>query len=125
MALVGDLCGVGVAPEAAKRLGLTKGSAVGAGTTNADAFQLLKDATFLSCTGAASSGFKLPADAELGVPYVLSNVTANAMLIYPGTGNSINGDTATTGTVPLNTRGTTICIRYSATEWMAIIGAAG
>lgn len=125
MALAKDLMGVGLPDQAAVRVGYVQGTAVGAGTTNADAFQLLKDATFLTVTGAAASGFKVPADAELLRPYVIANADANAKLIYPGTGNSFNGDTATTGTVPLNANATTICWRTSPTTWVAMVGAAG
>lgn len=126
MALAKDLMGVGVADQAAQRLGYTLGTAASAGSTNADATQLLKDATLVSITSTgASEGVKMPSDAELGVPYVLANTSSNALLIYPGTGISFNGDTATTGTVPLTARGTTMCIRTSATTWVAIGGAAG
>ena len=125
MALAKDLMGVGLPDQAAVRLGYVQGTAVGAGTTNADAFQLLKDATFLSVTGAAASGLKLPADAELLQPYVIANTSANAMLIYPGTDNSINGDTATTGTSPLAARATCIYWRTSPTTWVGLVGAAG
>lgn len=124
-ALAKDLMQVGISAEAAQRLGFVLGTATGAGTTNADAFQLLKDATFITCDGAVSSGFKMPADAELLVPYVLLSVDSDAMLIYPGSGKNFNGDTDTTGTVPLNARGVTVCWRVSATRWAALIGAAG
>lgn len=125
MALAKDLMGVGLPDQAAVRMGYVPGTAVGAGTTNADAFQLLKDATFLSVTGAAASGFKLPANAELFCPYVIANIDANAKLIYPGTGMSINGDTATTGTSPIVARGTNIYWRTSPTTWVGLVGAAG
>ncbi len=125
MSLAQDLCQIGFEPQAAQRLGVTLGTATGAGTTNADAFQLLKDATLVICDGAASSGFKMPADAELGVAYTLASADSDAMLIYPGTGLNFNGDTDTTGTVPLNARGTTVCTRVSATRWIAVVGAAG
>lgn len=124
--LAKDLMQVGIADQAAQRLGFVLGTATSAGTTNADATQLLKDATLVSVSsGGASEGVKLPSDAELGVEYVLANISANALLIYPGTGISINGDTATTGTVPLTARGTTRCIRTGATTWVATVGAAG
>lgn len=125
MALAKDLMQVGIVDQAAQRLGFTLGTATGAGTTNADAFQLLKDATLIICDGAVNSGFKMPSDAELGIPYILVSVDTDAMLLYPGTGKNFQGDTDTTGTVPLNALGTTMCIRVSATRWAAIIGAAG
>jgi hypothetical protein len=126
MALVGNLIQVGIQPEAAKRLGYTVASATAAGSSNTDATAIGKAATLvLVSTTGASQGVKLPSDAELGVPYVLGNITSTAALIYPPASGQINGDTASTGTVPLTARGTTICIRVDNTNWVAVGGAAG
>lgn len=126
MALVKDLCGVGIAPEAAQRLGFGVATVAAAGSSNADATVIGKGETLVKVTvGGASRGVKLPADAELGQVYVIANVSSTAALIYPPASGQINGDTATTGTVPLTARGTTICIRANATDWVAVGGAAG
>lgn len=126
MALVGNLVQLGVQSEAAQRLGFTVASVTAAGSTSADATAIGKAATLvLVNTGGASQGVKLPADAELGVPYVLGNISGTAALIYPPASGQINGDTASTGTVPLTARGTTMCIRVNNTDWVAIGGAAG
>lgn len=125
MALAKDLMQVGIADHAAERIGFTVGSLTSAGTTSADAAQASATATLVQVTGAASSGIKLSANAEVGVTYVYGNVSANAILIYPPTGGQINGDTATTGTVPLAARGTTMCIRTGVNSWVAVCGAAG
>lgn len=123
MALAKDLMQVGVADQAATRVGFQQGTLTSAGTTNADAAQMLKNATLLVVTGAAASGVKMPADAELGAPYVIVNGDANAKLIYPGTGNNFNGKTATTGTIALNANATTVVYRTSATQFAAQVGA--
>jgi len=126
MALVKDLCGVGIQPEAAAIFGFTVASVTTAGSSASDATTLGKAATLVKVdTGGASQGIKLPADAELGVEYVLGNISGTAALIYPPTSGQINGDTASTGTVPLNARGTTRCIRVDAINWVATVGAAG
>lgn len=122
MALAKDLMQVGVPDQQAIRTGFQQGTLASAGTTNADAAQMLKNATMLTVTGAAASGVKMPADAELGVPYLIINGDANAKLIYPGTGNNINGKTATTGTVALVANGTTMVWRNSATQFAALVG---
>lgn len=126
MALVKDLMGSGIQAEAATRLGYVVASIAAAGSTAADATVIGKAATLVlvSPTG-ASQGVKLPADAEIAQPYVIANMTNTAALIYPPTGEQINGDTATSGTVPLATRGTTICMRVDAANWVAVGGAAG
>lgn len=126
MALVNNLIQLGVQGEAAQRLGFTVASVTSAGSTAADATTLGKAATLvLVNTGGASEGVKLPSDAELGVPYVLGNISGTAALIYPPTSGQINGDTASSGTVPLTARGTTMCIRVDNINWVAIGGAAG
>lgn len=123
MALANDLMQVGIPDQAAVRLGYVKGTLTSAGTTNADAAQMLKDATMLVVTGAAASGVKMPSDAELGQPYLIINGDANAKLVYPGTGNNFNGKTATTGTVDLAANGTTLVWRVSPTQFAALVGA--
>lgn len=126
MSLAKDLMQVGIADQAAVRLGFQTASVTAAGTTNADATTLLKSQTLvLGTVGASTPGFKLPADAELGVPYVIGNISANAGVIYPPALGQINGDTVTTAGVPLTARGTTICIRVNTVNWVAIGGAAG
>ncbi len=123
MALAKDLIQVGIVDQAAYRLGSVIGTLTSAGTTNADAAQMLKAATQLTVTGSASSGIKMPSDAEHGQLYIIINGDANAKLIYPGTSNNINGKTATTGTVALNANGTTLVWRNSATQFVAVVGA--
>lgn len=126
MALVSNLIQVGIQPEAAQRLGYTVASIAAAGSTAADATAIGKAATLVLVTpSGGSQGVKLPSDAELGVHYVVANVSSTAALIYPPTSGQINGDTASSGTVPLTARGTTICIRADNVNWVAIGGAAG
>lgn len=124
--MVTDLMQVSIPDQAAQRLGFTAANITSAGSSATDATSIGKAATLVRVdTGGASQGVKLPSDAELGVWYVLGNISGTAALIYPPTSGQINGDTATTGTVPLNARGTTACIRTGATSWLAIVGAAG
>lgn len=126
MALAKDLMQVGIPDQAAVRLGFQVASVTAAGTTNADATVLLKSQTLVLATvGASTPGVKLPADAELGIPYVIGNISGNAGVIYPPASGQINGDTATSGGVPLTARGTTMCIRVDSVNWVAIGGAAG
>lgn len=126
MALVNNLIQLGMQGELAQRVGFTVASVAAAGSSASDATALGKAATLVMVTpSGASQGVKLPSDAELGVPYVIGNVSSTAALIYPPTSGQINGDTASSGTVPLTARGTTICIRVDNVNWLAIGGAAG
>lgn len=126
MALVNDLMGCGLPDQAAQRLGFTVASIAAAGSDNTDATAILKAQTVTQVTPTgASQGVKLPSDAELMQPYIIANVSSTSALIYPPASGQINGDTATTGTVPLTARGTTVCYRTGATTWIAVGGAAG
>jgi hypothetical protein len=123
MALAQDLMGVGLPAQAAQRLGYVKGTLAATGSGNTDAAQMLKDATAIVVTGSASTGVKVPANAELMQPYLIVNGDANAKLVYPGTGNNFNGKTTTTGTIALNANGSTLVWRVSATQWAGLVGA--
>lgn len=126
MPLAKDLMQVGIPDQAALRLGFTTASVTAAGTTSSDATVLLKMQNLVLLTvGASTPGVKLPADAELGVPYFIGNISNNAGAVYPPALGQINGDTVTTGGVPLTARGTTICVRVDTVNWIAIVGATG
>lgn len=126
MATAKDLVQLGLEPQVAQRLGYTVASIAAAGSSATDATVIGKAATVALVTpSGGSQGVKLPSDAELMQPYIIANVSSTAALIYPPTDGQINGDTATTGTVPLTARGTTICYRTSVTGWIAVGGAAG
>lgn len=123
MALAKDLSGLGIAPQVAHRIGYVQGTLTSTGSSNTDAAQMLKAPTALVVTGSASTGVLVPTDGELMQEYIIINGDANAKLIYPGTGNNINGKTTTTGTVALNANGTTVVWRVSGTQWAAQVGA--
>ncbi len=126
MSLAKDLMQVGIPDQAAVRLGFQTASVTAAGTSNSDATTLLKSQTLVLVTvGSSTPGVKLPADAELGVPYVIGSISNNGGAVYPPALGQINGDTVTTGGVPLTARGTTICIRVDTVNWVAIVGATG
>ena len=124
MSLAKDLMQLGIPDQAALRLGYQVGTITGGGTTSADANVMAASATLVTVTGGnTNSGIKLPAGAELGVPYVIPHLGANTILIYPPTGGQINGDTATTGTASLLTRSAAVCIRIDSVNWAVISGA--
>lgn len=125
MSLAKDLMQVGIPDQAAVRLGFQVASVAATGSGASDAATLLKSQTLVTTTGSASTGLKLASDMELGVPIIIANLDANAKLIYPPTGGQINGDTASSGTVPLTARGTCIVVRIDSTNWASVGGAAG
>lgn len=119
-----DLMGLGTPAEAALRLGWPAIEGVSAaGTTAADATVLKKGQRLVFMTATGADGLKLPADAELMVPYIIHNTSGSTGLIYPPTDGRINSGTATTGTLSMATLKTAIFWRGSPTHWVAILTA--
>lgn len=115
-----DMVGLGVAAELASREGYPATSAVtGAGTTTTDATVLLKAQRVVLAAGSSNSGIRLPSDAELMVPYIVSVTGANTIKIYPPTSGTFNGAAADTP-IAIVTVLAGIFYRYSTTGWVAI-----
>lgn len=114
-----NLMGVGIPAEAAAQIGLSAIAAItAAGTTAADATILNKQNTFVNMTASGSDGIKLPANADLGVEYIIYNSSGSTGLVYPPTSGTLNGGTATSGTLSLATLKVARFIRYSSTGWV-------
>lgn len=120
--LAKDMMGVGMAAEFASREGFPSSSAVtAAGTTTSDATVLLKAQRVVVMTASGADGIRLPADAEMMVPYIVT-ATGGAGKVYPPTGASFNEDTADQSqTVGVNLAA--IFYRYGALNWVSICGA--
>lgn len=118
--LAKDMMGVGQAAEFARREGYPGTSAItGAGTTTTDATVLLKSQRVVLAAGASNSGIRLPSDAELMVPYIISVTGANTVKIYPPASGTFNGAAADTPIAVVTVLGG-IFMRYSSTGWIAI-----
>ncbi len=116
---VRNLMGVGMPAEQAAQVGLSAILAVtAAGTTAADATIIKKQTTFVNMTASGSDGVKLPADADIGVEYIVYNSSGSTGKVYPPTSGTINGDTATSGAKSLTTLKVAAFIRYSSTGWI-------
>lgn len=87
-----------------------------AGTTNADATQLVADFNVVT-TASTNQGVKLP-DVEVGSSVVVVNGTAAApLLVYPPASGQINNLTATSGGRGIGAGKAGIFIRGSAVHW--------
>jgi len=120
MALANDLMGVGIAGEAAMRLGFSNLAAVtaaGTTTTNATVLKKLQNAVSVTATGV--DGIRLPSDAELLSPYLLFNDSGSTCVVYPSTGGTINGGAS----LSLADNKTAIAWRLSTNVWAAILTA--
>ena len=92
-----------------------------AGTTNADATGLSAAINRVT-TAAASTGVRLMAP-EQGSQVAVINSGANAVLVYPSTGASINALTATTGGFSVAAGGRALFIGTSSANWFAVLSA--
>lgn len=92
----GELMRSGMAAEQAQLLGanLDGTTETAAGTTQTDAFALIGNITLFG-TVASGAGARLPS-ATGKSPYFVFNGGANALLVYPATGETINASSANT-----------------------------
>lgn len=96
MPLTKNLMGEGLPGPLASALGFAGDEVTGltaAGTTNADALQLVSGVSQIA-TCASGAGVILP---SVGGFKTVINNGSNACLVYPGTGKQINNGTVTTG----------------------------
>lgn len=122
MPIPSRLLGSGVAPLAAVNIcGDVTDSITAAGTTNADA-TAVSSAINRVTTTALNTGVRLLVP-ETGATMVVINSGANALLVYPGTGASINALTATTGGFSIAAGGRALFVGTSSTNWFAILSA--
>ena len=121
MATTSDLIGLGVPPRQAQRLGFgaTTSSLTATGTTSADALQLADGVNIFS-TVAASTGAKLVSALNAG-RNVIVNGGANALLVYPATGEQINNGTVTTGTYSIAAGKTALFETAGPLRWVATL----
>lgn len=126
-ALALALAALGIPPEVAKRIGLNGGSNNGrgigaitaAGTTQATATVVKKDANFLDVTAAGgATGVVLPTDAEIGAEYWLCNASGTAATIYAPGSQTINGTAGSTG-VSLANNAMRVFLKINATRWQS------
>ena len=122
MAIPSRLLGSGLSPLAAVNVcGDVTDSITAAGTTNADA-TALSSAINRVTTTALNTGVRLYLP-EAGSQVVVVNSGANALLVYPGTGASINALTATTGGFSVAAGGRALFVGTSSTNWFAVLSA--
>ncbi len=96
-------------------------SITAAGTTNADATQLSAAINRVTTT-ALNTGVRLMLP-ESGSQVAVINSGANALLVYPGTGASINALTATTGGFSVAAGGRALFIGTGSANWFAVLSA--
>lgn len=122
MSLAVDLMGVGVPQEQAARLGFSQLTTVaGVGTSQIGAAPVRVN-NVLATTAGGQTAFILPADAELEVPYLITNSTATTALVFPHVGGAINA-ASTDASVGIAQNLGRMFIRKTATRWASFLTA--
>jgi len=124
MSLAVDLMGVGLPQEQATRLGFSALTTIaGVGTAQVGAAAIPGQTNnVLATTAGGATAFVLPSDAELEVPYFVTNSSATAALIFPPSGGAINA-AAADASVSIAQNLARIFIRKSATRWVSFLAA--
>mgnify|MGYP001582528693 CR=1 FL=1 len=124
MSLAVDLIGIGMPPEQSVRLGfsaLTTIAGVGTAQTGGAAIPAGVN-NVLATTAGGQTALVLPSGAELEVPYMVTNSSATAALVFPPSGGQINaaaGDASVSIALDL----ARIFIRKSSTRWISFLAA--
>lgn len=88
-----------------------------AGSTNADAAALTKQVTYVTASD-GTKGVILPSTAEIGEFFIIHNsVNAQNLKLYPPASGTLNGGTATTGSVLIAGEETCIIVKATSTAW--------
>lgn len=118
-----DMMGIGQPAEFSLREGYPGTSAVtAAGTTTTDATVLLKEQRVVLMTATGSDGIRLPATAELMVPYLVVNTSGSTGKVYPPASGTINGGAGDAATSVPTLKSFT-AMRYSSTGWLVNLSA--
>lgn len=122
--LARSLMSLGMPAEQTNQLGTPSIAAVtAAGSASTDATALKKQQTYVNITATGADGVRLPADADLGVEYIVYNGSGSTGKVYPPASGTLNGGTATTGSLSLTTLKIAKFWRYSSTGWNFILTA--
>lgn len=122
MALAVDLMGLGLPQEQSVRLGFSDLTTLaGVGTAQSGAAAIRVNNT-LATTAVGQTAFVLPSDAELEVPYLVTNSSATAALVFPPTGGTINA-AAANASVSIAQDLARIFVRKTSTRWVSFLAA--
>lgn len=114
-------CGIGAGAAAAIN-GVATDSLTATGSTQGTALALSSDIAIFS-TVAASTGAILPGNGSPSDSVLVHNLGANALTVYPATGQTINGGAANASFSIPASKAALFTLRPAATGWIALLGA--
>lgn len=110
--LTGDVAGNVTLPVAA---------VAAAGSSDTDAAAITAYGVVHATGADGTKGVKLPAAAAGKVVVIKNSDAANAVLkVYPATGDKINSGTATTGSLNMAAKTSTVLVAIDATDWFSV-----
>lgn len=116
--------GLGIASQTANVLAggtVTNTQTATGSSSQANSFAIADDITVFT-TAASNSGARLPLASNPGDQFIISNLDANTMLIYPPTGGALNNGTINTGSVSVTTHKSAICTSIDGTNYIVLVG---
>ena len=123
MALAKALIALGIAPDVATRIGYEEVAATTtAATQTSTGGTLRRPGNKIVTANIASAGhaITLPSDSEIGDEILISNITANAGVLFPHSGGNVNGE-STNASMTIAAQGATNCVlravKLSSTRW--------
>lgn len=121
MVAAANLIQLGIPGEQAKRLGFTKSTKAGIGTAQSGAALITSNMT-VATTAGGQTALLLPLVIEASGPVIIANFSATTALVFPQTGESINGGT-TNASVNIAQNASRVFFKVSATQWISFITA--
>jgi hypothetical protein len=119
---LGNIVGSGIAAQAGNYLsGIAADNLTATGSTQGTALLLPADYNTVTTT-AASTGVIMPINGQPGDETFVANLGANALTIYPPTGESINALAANAG-YSLAAAKSAYLAKVSATRWVTLLSA--
>lgn len=113
------LMGLGMPDQQARRVGFSVATKAGVGTAQVGAATVTTNMTVLT-TAVGQTAIALPTTIPASGPIIISNFSATTGLVFPATGESINGGSAN-ASVSLAQNATRIFYKVSATQWVSFL----
>lgn len=117
------LMGLGTQAQLARNIvGVPDNTLTATGSSSqANSYAITADISVFT-SAASNSGARLPLGSNPGDSFVIANLDANTMLIFPPTGGALNNGTVNTGSVSLTTHKAALCISIDGTSYIVIVG---
>ena len=113
------LMGLGMPDQQARRVGFSVVTKAGVGTAQNGTAVVTTNMTILTTAG-GQTAITLPVTIPASGPVIISNFSATTGLVFPATGESINGGTLN-ASVNIAQNASRIFYKVSATQWISFL----